>query len=440
MTTRGRPFVELPVLDHLGALIDRHSPGIFQGFGFVCVQHLLETTGTLFQNLIRFGADPADIFVLGKAYSTNDDVVARMRSLGVHVDPGSRDAAPGEFGAAMEQDVARLWRSAAPRLARPEMRGIIVLDDGGRCIGAAPEWCLAGRRVVGIEQTQSGVARLPFDRLPIVLVAASAAKKVFESPLIARAIAHKTLEALAGAALTGTIGIIGHGHVGQALAAELRGGDRELLIYDLAASEDAAAEVSGAVRWCHDLRGLTARSHLVFGCTGVDVFDEVDVDGSWFQSGALLASCSSEDIEFRSLLRRWARPGQGGGMSIHRDHICDVAGVQVRVMRGGFPINFDGSRESVPGADIQLTRGLLLGAIWQAALMIEQGDDVPGSAMLAPAVQSAVCRSWLQFKEKDGVEGAGGIPAELLEGLRLESGSFGELRRVAVSMRPMIEP
>ncbi|MBK7670555.1 MAG: hypothetical protein IPJ24_04040 [bacterium] len=435
MTSRGWPFVELPVLDYLGALIGRHSPRVFHGIGFVCVQHLLETTGTLFQNLVRLGADPADIFVLGKAYSTNDDVVARLRSLGVHVDPGSSDAEAGEFGAVMERDVARLWRAAEPRLARSGMRGIIVLDDGGRCIGAAPGWCIAGGRVVGIEQTQSGVARLPFDRLPIVLVAASAAKKIFESPLIARAIARKTLEAMAGRSLTGTIGIIGYGHVGRALAAELQREDCKLLIYDLAAGEQA--EARGSDRWCHDLQDLTARSSLIFGCTGVDVFDEVEVDGAWFKDGALLASCSSEDIEFRSILRRWIRP-DGGIAAVHRDHICNVTGVEVRVMRGGFPVNFDGSLESVPGADIQLTRGLLLGGIWQAALMLEQGDDVPGSAMLAPAVQAAVCRSWVRFKPRNDAGSAGELPGELLESSLLESESFGELRGVAIDMAAMI--
>ena len=38
---------------------------------FVCVQHILETTVTLFQTLIDLGANPDNIYLVGKYYSTS---------------------------------------------------------------------------------------------------------------------------------------------------------------------------------------------------------------------------------------------------------------------------------------------------------------------------------------------------------------------------------
>jgi hypothetical protein len=67
-------------------------------------------------------------------------------------------------------------------------------------------------------------------------------------------------------------------------------------------------------------------------------------------------------------------------------------------MRGGFPVNFDGSSESVPAADIQMTRGLLLGAILQATALIESGQTNPERVMLLPEVQQLVVREWIQIR------------------------------------------
>ena len=93
----------------------------------------------------------------------------------------------------------------------------------------------------------------------------------------------------------------------------------------------------------------------------------------------VLISCSSQDLEFRSALLS-LNDGNHGPVS-QRQLTCEVtvplSEGKLRILRGGFPVNFDGSRESVPAADIQMTRGLLLGAILQAASLIESGQTNP---------------------------------------------------------------
>jgi hypothetical protein len=46
---------------------------------------------------------------------------------------------------------------------------------------------------------------------------------------------------------------------------------------------------------------------------------------------------------------------------------------EITILRGGFPLNFDGTGESVRAADIQMTRGLLLGGVVQAAVGCVKG-------------------------------------------------------------------
>jgi len=71
---------------------------------------------------------------------------------------------------------------------------------------------------------------------------------------------------------------------------------------------------------------------------------------------------------------------------------------KLRILRGGFPVNFDGSRESVPAADIQMTRGLLLGAILQAVSLIGNGHTQPLRTMLLPELQRLVVSEWIQIR------------------------------------------
>jgi hypothetical protein len=106
-----------------------------------------------------------------------------------------------------------------------------------------------------------------------------------------------------------------------------------------------------------------------------------------------LFSCSSGDIEFNSLLQLMARGKDGHRLDPLADLVYEAPRASLKVFRGGFPINFDGTAESVPAEEIQLTRGLLLGGVIQAALR-DGSDESHIGEMLAPITQQYVVSSW----------------------------------------------
>ncbi len=75
-------------------------------------------------------------------------------------------------------------------------------------------------------------------------------------------------------------------------------------------------------------------------------------------------------------------------------------GATIRILRGGFPINFDDSGESVPANDIQLTRALVLGSVLQAIQFFGKSEilDKGGVYALDPQIQSFVIREWLKYQ------------------------------------------
>lgn len=386
-------FIRLPVLeDTRAAMLPGMNKG-FAGVGFVCVQHLLETTGSLIESLLHLGADASKVFVLGKAYSTNRDVAKRLRGLGVQVFEGSAPVAPGRFEDAVRKDLSMLWNKARA-LAQDEVNTIVILDDGGRCLQTTPEWCLKQKRTIGVEQTQSGMARLPHGRLPIILVATSAVKKFIEAPMVARAI----LERIRGQIEPkDKLGIVGIGHIGRSVAAALEREGNEIALYDLILQRESFGRPLKATR-SGGLRKLVMESDVLFGCTGVDIFGSSAVDESWFSRCRSLASCSSEDTEFRSLLRLCAAEDGQSPLAVNEDVVCMVGNEEVRVMRGGFPVNFDGSPESVPAEDIQFTRGLLLAAVWQAVAMAREVNScVNRPVQLASELQQFITDRWFMY-------------------------------------------
>ncbi len=381
-------FVRLPLLE---ALVQRRSPEIERRLCrtlLVAVQHLLETTGSLLEALLRLGLRPENVFVLGKAYSSNKNVVDRLRACGLSVDGGTLPAQPGRFDEVFQADVERLWNRALQRLTRSEFIHVAVLDDGGRCISALPTGVHRLASVSGVEQTTGGlVGGGNSHAIRVVEVATSAAKRVLESPMISRAILRRLPPLDSGA----RFGVIGVGNVGSAIVSHLLDRGSNVFAFDLDSSRSRAFP---SVRAVDSLAELLWESEFVLGCSGDDVFATAPKI-EWRQGETILASCSSQDREFRSLLTtavesgylaNWTPVGMAG---------LRIGAAGVRILRGGFPLNFDGSLESVPSREIQLTRALLLGGMLQAVLCAHGHDlEVPGGRMLDPRFQLWVAREW----------------------------------------------
>ena len=226
-----------------------------------------------------------------------------------------------------------------------------------------------------------------FDTIPVVNVAQAAAKTILESPLICEAIIRRSSPYLEGRQ---RVGIVGIGNIGAALLRQLHRNGHSVTWFDKAADPGINA-VPHEFR-SPDVGTLLKRCDVVFGCTGSDALGS-DWIGT-LDHDLTLISCSSEDLEFRPLItllrKRFRAKGEGHAVDIQ----ASTGQATITIARGGFPINFDGSPESVPTADIQLTRGLLLGGVIQAL----GSDRRPGISMLAPSIQQHVVESWLRHR------------------------------------------
>lgn len=385
-------FQRLPLLE---SLVQTRAPVIEAKFSntlLVAVQHLLETTGSLFEVLLRLGLRPENTFVLGKAYSSNRKVADRLRACGVSVEHGSLPTRPGGFQDAFRGDVACLWNRVLDVLRTSNCTDVVILDDGGRCISMVPQEVHALARVSGVEQTTGG---LVYDSgspgFRVIEVATSAAKRILESPMISRAV----LRRLPPFVRTGCCGVIGVGNVGSRVISHLLESGREVLTFDRDPSRSRAFP---AARTVDSLAELIRGSEIVFGCSGDDVFAGHPTI-EWRDGETTLTSCSSEDREFRSLLadasatgclKQWTALGVG---------IIEQGNSRMKILRGGFPLNFDGSSESVPAREIQLTRALLLGGVLQAALCGDGASPEGGSGrMLDPRFQAKAAREWFRMR------------------------------------------
>jgi hypothetical protein len=111
------------------------------------------------------------------------------------------------------------------------------------------------------------------------------------------------------------------------------------------------------------------------------------------------ASCSSNDTEYRSLLMDPHIPWKPISDNLE---VCPVLeaiyprrDLSIRILRSGYPINFDNTPESIPKEDIQLTRALLFGAVLQSMEMITRPDHCAvGSVMLCPEIQKTAIDAW----------------------------------------------
>ena len=384
-------FAPLPLLDRIASQVPGPRASL-SGVTLVCVQHLLETTGSLIQTLVSLGLHPRNIYILGKAYSSNSSVEERLHRLGAHVVESGRQLRWGEYSTQLTEDVSRLWNHVAAGIEAQRPDALIILDDGGFCIKGMPPF--RALPVVGIEQTMSGLALLdvppPF---PVIDVASSAAKQWIEPPMISEAV----LARLQSYRLPDSpIGVVGFGNIGKAMTQTLSRIQSPILAFD----ENVGPEgESGTTVFCDSLGELFSKSATVFGCTGKDTLAG---KGWWPQltGERLLISCSSQDMEFRSILLSL---NDGNHRLVSSQQLTSEVTIplgqgRLRILRGGFPVNFDGSTESVPAADIQMTRGLLLGAILQAVSLIGSGHIRPLQTMLLPELQRLVVSEWIQIR------------------------------------------
>lgn len=358
---------------------------------FVCVQHLLQTTDYMFEKLFLLGVKPENVHILGKTYSSSSDVVEKFILRGCHYYPNTQQSNFGEFSTTFIEDIKAMWDRIQQRLIHEKPRIIVVLDDGGACLTNVPDNILEEYVVVGVEQTSSGRRHLLLKNIifPIVDVASSAVKQFLESPMIASTVTEKIHSVLPVSGIGYSCLVIGLGVIGQAVTKKLL-----LLGYTVFTFDENPLKnipIDGAYK-VDSLSSVLLSVNYIFGCSGQDITEHIDLEQ--FKTDITFISCSSQDKEFFTLLRYIAKKSTIKTSILEDINFYNTSGAQIKICRGGFPVNFDQSRESVKGSDIQLTRGLLLSGVIQAIILGDNHHVHYRVHMLEPMLQKLAVYAW----------------------------------------------
>jgi S-adenosylhomocysteine hydrolase len=390
------PFPGLPILDELSFYCPEQSKKILSQTVFVCVQHILMTTGSLFESLIKLGAQPSNIFVLGKCYSTNVKVLNDLHGLGINILAGKTPTVYGTYSFVMDEEIRNLWDIVKAKKEILPSNNLIIIDDGGGCIKHLPKEVLDYWHFIGgIEQTTSGLKPIDLFKQLLIEVASSSAKRLIESPLIATAISDYVCK-MASTMNIDQYGIIGYGNIGRAVSKALYKEGYQVAIHD-----KNRLEIPDDLTSQPDIPTLIRENQFILGCTGVDVIPDPEILSD-IPGTKIFASCSSGDYEFNQLLTYKKYYARRDGESI--DTLSDIkmeypkgVGTKMTILRGGFPVNFDRVKEAEPALDIQLTRGLLLGAVIQTTLYFDNPSlltQTNNRKMLDPYIQRKVVSTW----------------------------------------------
>jgi len=386
----------------------------FADSAIVIAQHLLEETGSLIQAVLKKGADgfARNVFVIGKPYSSNVRVLKRIRNLGVHVEGLLSDWNRGAFESAWHIACQTLWAHVQKHLeANPAISKVLILDDGGMLHRTVPDKVIKTKNVVGVEQTSKGLEAAGACTFPVVGVACSAAKKRLEPTIVAETVWRKLETVLPQACAARTMAVCGLGNVGSRLATFIidkidrqhfgRGPtNRRLVLFDSDGAIVKSVMSEPALGGRHTVVSATSlaevfeQAEVIFGCSGADLTAGLQghLDAIDDQRTRYLISCSSFDVEFASLLKKASV--SPGIMPFDLAQYENGRGTSFLIPQAGFPITFDRAPCAAPIELMQMTRGLLLGGLAQAAELAEKVNGNNTRVPLDSKWQIAVVEKW----------------------------------------------
>jgi hypothetical protein len=372
-----------------------------EGTAIVAVQHMLWQTIDLFEAIVSLGVKRENMFALGKIYSNSPGVIGALRDQGITIVENTKPP-PGEFKQCFIRDVDRLWEIVSRTLATRNIKRILVLDDGGRCITQMPLELLRKYQVAGVEQTSFGMFLFEEHPPPFAVVswARAAVKLHIGGPIFSHCLLLKLqCRLLDGNQLSNqTVGIIGLGSIGSAMANLVVRQNNNVLFYD-PDPHLPAAYLHERISRVDSLEELMLRSNYVFGCSGREPFKD-----QWpvkYRPGIKLFSASAGDQEFNPIIRDLIATVDLN-VTPHALDICAEHGPSgpISIAYLGYPYNFvSRDIEAVPTAIVQVETGGLLAALLQARLYLslcETGHaSNRGIQRASPEGQSFVYERWL---------------------------------------------
>ena len=387
----------LPILEKLidHALMKKQFS--LRDIAIVYVHHPLKTSVNLIDSMVRLGAMPKNIFVLGKKYSECETVVQQITRYGVHYQPCSTQIGLGQYNLSFTRDINLLWKKVSDNLGK-DIKKLLILDHGGYPTRFILVPILKKYKLLPVQKTTAGLIKFKDQGLPpfpLISVADCAAKKILESPLIAETIINKLLTLIPKNPDTAKCGIIGFGAIGKAIVIKLLSMNYKVMICDRHFQSSKPLE---GVTFTDKFNELVEFSDYIFGCTGREAIKTIE-PFVHAEKDKTLISCSSEDKEFLPLLKAIQRKNN----KLVQDPFVEVRyitakGATIRILKGGFPVNFDHSGESVPPRDIQLTRALALTSIIQAIQFFNKKSllNKAGIYALDAKTQQFLSNEWLE--------------------------------------------
>lgn len=352
-----------------------------QNVAIMGAQHIMESTLLMFRNFIANGLDPKKVFLIGKCYSTSRSVYKDFHKEGIHVCPSSFLFDSHEsYDHLYKQNIEKFVTSSFENLSKANIKKLIVLDDGGYLIDAMNSLNTNGLEIVSIEQTSAGINHLKKTAVdfPIFNVARSKAKLELETPFIVDSSLQRLWKHVDPETINSVL-VLGCGSIGKEVA-------KKLNHYDINAYDPLYHPEES-------LPSLLRKSDLIIGCSGTTSLKSSNYN--YLKEGAYLASFSSSDREFDApYFRRLSPPSN--------NCLLNFKFGATRLIQGGFPINFWGSRNNIPFIKIQLTLSLLTSAIYEAA-----GSDnlLHGIQAINPNIEEKLMAAYsMQHVKKATVE------------------------------------
>ncbi len=392
----------LPVLDALLAKAFKEGKsGILNKTAVFYVHHPLKTSINVIDALIHLGAKPEHLFILGKRYSECESVVAALVQKGVYYQPCSLQTGIGQYSYSFIRDINWLWAKVVETLDA-QVEKILIMDHGGHAITYLPLVLLEHYKVIGMEKTTAGFInskRQGIPPIPVIDVANSAAKRFLESPLIAEAVVNKIVSYLPENMNDFVFGVVGLGAIGKAVVNRLHQLGCRLVVHDIDSEQQHFIDNKN-ILFTHELSALISSADYIFGCSGRDISEGQLEQLRLATRNKTLISCSSEDKEYLSLLQMINQQAPSLFDPLDDIEFKSEFGASINLVRGGFPVNFDHTGESVPANDIQLTRSLVLAAVLQASDYLNDASIECGVYALDAAYQRFVIHEWFKHQNE----------------------------------------
>ncbi len=342
--------------------------------------HCFHSTIALFEAFQNLGIHARNLIFVPKAYSTVAEAQNLLAERGINIVEQDIFKTPLEYDRKASESLEIGCELAHEKLQANGVKRVLLCDDGGllserwhKLFGTEPNL-----KPISIQQTTAGMRRKKhLSPMAKIDVSCSPAKQFFESTIISSSIQRK-IKSLGLTDHKPRIGVIGIGAIGSRLAKALVHQGFRVTTYD----RNSMRVVDGATATKHPCE-LLARTSLVFGCTGQNWMKEL----SWLRGlkhSVTFVSCSSRAVEFQSLLERSNRKHRGVPFEDIKYRFENTSHL---ILNGGFPINFDRTREWEPFREILLTRALVLLAVLQSSAM-ETSDirihplDMRGQALI----------------------------------------------------------